>query len=66
MDKDKIMKNIEVTGYLTRGQLREEFSGSDQEVLDANLTYLATKNYIRKVEFQGPSGRETMYYRTPQ
>lgn len=63
MEHENIQKLIvKRGGYLTLNQLKVEFSDVDEEILDANLTFLVEKNRVRQITFQAPEGSCALYY----
>ena len=62
MQYSEIKKFIETTGIKTLSELKTQFAGEDEEILKMNLTFLVTKNRIRKAEYQSPSGPEIIYF----
>lgn len=62
LEYSKIKKFIETTGIKTLSELKTQFANEDEEILKINLTFLVTKNRIRKAEYQAPYGPEIIYF----
>lgn len=62
MQHSEVKKFIEMTGIKTLSELKAQFAGEDEEILKIILSFLVTKNRIRKAEYQAPSGPETIYF----
>jgi hypothetical protein len=66
MDSTSVLKYIQETGFRTLEAIKENFSNENHEVLDALLTFLITKNMVRKVPYQSPSGTTFLIYVVPK
>lgn len=62
INHSEVQKFIASTGLKSKTELKEYFSNQDPEILDMNLTYLVSKNRIRKSEYKSPEGTKTIYY----
>lgn len=62
LQHSEVLKFIQMTGIKTLSELKAQFAGEDQEILEMNLLFLVSKNRIRKTEYQTPTKPETIYY----
>lgn len=62
IEYSEVKKFIESTGIKTLSELKAQFTNVDEEILLINLTFLVSKNRIRKAEYQAPHGTETIYF----
>ena len=61
-EKEEVARYIRRVGYATEKSIKEEYSSSNQEILDAVLGYLVDKNVVRRVTYRTPDGNEEKLY----
>lgn len=61
MESNDIKAYVAQTGYRTLAELKVHFITEDQEILESTLSYLTSKNSLRKVRYTGPSGVSDLY-----
>jgi hypothetical protein len=55
MESEDVLKYIQETGYRTFDETKLNFSFEQEEVLNALIEFLISKNKIKKVKFRAPS-----------
>jgi hypothetical protein len=62
IDLTQLMKYIQKKGYRTESEIRDQYKEDDYELLDATLMLLASRNVIKKIQYQAPTGSENLFY----
>jgi hypothetical protein len=66
MDSESVLKYIQETGFRPINEIKAQFSNENQEVLESVLTFLVSKNKVRKIQFQAPAGASSLYWVVPK
>ena len=56
MDFNEIRNFVSQKGFRTLTEIKAQYSGEDQEVLDSNLAYLVSKSGLKKIRYVNPIG----------
>jgi len=56
METQDLLRYIKETGFRTLEEVRKQFPGEDSEVMDTQLSYMASRNTLRRVSFQDCKG----------
>jgi hypothetical protein len=62
MDSESVFKYIQEVGYRTLDEVKAQFSGENEEILNAVLEFLITKNKTRRANFESPKGKAVLFY----
>jgi hypothetical protein len=57
METKDLLKFIVDNGYRTLEEIKKQYSDEDPEVLETQLSYMASKNNIRKITYQTSDGK---------
>ena len=66
METKDLLKFIEEYGFRSMEEIKKNFSHEDPEVMETQLSYMASRNSIRKVSYQNGAGVVGDLYYTPK